>query len=100
MKHLFYFHWMVGWLVSCLDVLRTYNASVVFHPYHDLEARNNQYLKSKWRGRESNSGALPTQAKSLAIWNAVFTYIKLFAPISTISNYFKIGRIQFRIGRI
>ena len=31
------------------------------------------------------------------VWNAVLTYIELFAPIS---NYFKIGRIQFKIGRI
>ena len=31
----------------------------------------------------------------LSLWNAVLIYIKLFAPIS---NYFKIGQIQFKIG--
>ena len=41
---------LVGWLV----VLRIYVALAVFQPYRDLEAGDNQSLKFKWRGRESN----------------------------------------------
>ena len=52
---------LVGWLV----VLRIYVASAVFQPYRDLEAGDNQSLKFKWRGRESNPGPLAPQAKSL-----------------------------------
>ena len=52
---------MVGWLV----VLRIYVAFAVFQPYRDLEAGDNQSLKFKWRGRESNPGPLAPQAKSL-----------------------------------
>ena len=51
----------VGWLV----VLRIYVALAVFQPYLDLEARDNQSLKFKWRGGESNPGPLAPQAKSL-----------------------------------
>ena len=51
----------VGWLV----VLRIYVALAVFQPYRDLEAGDNQYLKFKWRGGESNPGPLAPQAKSL-----------------------------------
>ena len=50
-----------GWLV----VLRIYVASAVFHLYRDLEAGDNQSLKFKWRGGESNPGLLASQAKSL-----------------------------------
>ena len=46
-------------------VLRIYVALAVFQPYHDLEAGENQSLKFKWRGRESNPGPLAPQAKSL-----------------------------------
>ena len=52
---------LVGWLV----VLRIYVALAVFQPYRDLKAGDNQSLKSKWRGRELNSGPLAPQAKSL-----------------------------------
>ena len=41
---------LVGWLV----VLMIYVALAVFRPYRDLEAGDNQYLKFKWRGGESN----------------------------------------------
>ena len=53
--------WRNGWLV----VLKIYVALAVFQPYHDLEAGDNQSLKFKWRGGESNSGPLAPQAKSL-----------------------------------
>ena len=46
--------YLVGWLV----VLRIYVALAVFQPYRDLEAGDNLSLKSKWPGRESNSGPL------------------------------------------
>ena len=46
-------------------VLRIYVALVVFQPYRDLKAGDNQSLKLKWRGRESNSGPLAPQAESL-----------------------------------
>ena len=52
---------MVGWLV----VLRIYFALAVFQPYRDLEAGDNQSMKFKWRGGESNPGPLALQAKSL-----------------------------------
>ena len=51
----------VGWLV----VLRIYVALVVFQPHRDLEAGDNQSLKFKWRGGESNPGPLVPQAKIL-----------------------------------
>ena len=46
-------------------VLRICVALVVFQPYCDLEAGDNQSLKFKWRGGESNPGPLAPQAKSL-----------------------------------
>ena len=49
------------WLV----VLRIYVALAVFQSYRDLEAGDNQTLKFKWRGGESNPGPLAPQAKSL-----------------------------------
>ena len=51
---------MVGWLV----VLRIYVALAVFQPYRALEAGDNQSLKFKWRGGESNLGPLAPQAKT------------------------------------
>ena len=51
----------VGWLV----VLRINVDLAVFQPYRDLEAGDNQSLKFKWRGGESNPGPLAPQAKSL-----------------------------------
>ena len=38
---------------------------VVFKPYRDLEAGDNQSLKFKWQDWESNLGHLAPQAKSL-----------------------------------
>ena len=49
-------------------ILRIYVALAVFQPYRDLEAGDNQSLKFKWRGGESNPGPLAPQAKSLATW--------------------------------
>ena len=46
-------------------VLRIYVALAVFQSYRDLEAGDNQSLKFKWRGRESNPGPLAPQAKRL-----------------------------------
>ena len=51
--------WLFGWLLGI------YVALAVFQPYHDLEAGDNQSLKFKWRGGESNPGPLAPQAKSL-----------------------------------
>ena len=51
----------LDWLV----VLRICVALVVFQPYRDLEAGDNQSLKFKWRCRESNPGPLAPQAKGL-----------------------------------
>ena len=45
-------------------VLRIYVAAVLFQPYHDLEAGDNQSLNFEWRG-ESNPGTLAPQAKGL-----------------------------------
>ena len=53
------------YLVEWLVVLRIYVALAVFQPYRDLETGDNQSLKFKWRGRESNPGHLALQAKSL-----------------------------------
>ena len=49
------------WLV----VLRIFVALAIFQPYRDFEAGDNQSLKFKWRGGESNPGPLAPQAKSL-----------------------------------
>ena len=51
----------IGWLV----VLRINVALAVFQPYRDLEAGDNQSLKFKWRGGESNPGPLAPQPKRL-----------------------------------
>ena len=51
----------IVWLV----VLRIYVTLALFQPYCDLEAGDNQSLKFKWRGRESNPGPLAPQVKSL-----------------------------------
>ena len=56
---------MVGWLVGWLVVLRIDVALAVFQSYRDLEAGDNQSLKFKWRGGETNPGPLAPQAKSL-----------------------------------
>ena len=56
-----HFYLVIGWLV----VLRIYVVLAVFQPYHDLKAGDNQYLKFKWRDRESNPGPSAPQAKSL-----------------------------------
>ena len=50
---------------SWLVVLRIYVALAVFQPYRDLEAGDNQSLKFKCRGGESNPGPLAPKAKSL-----------------------------------
>ena len=53
---------MVGWLVGCIE---DKVALAVFQPYCDSEAGDNQSLKFKWRGGESNPVPLALQAKSL-----------------------------------
>ena len=52
-------------LLSWLVVLRIYVALAVFQPYRDLEAGDNQSLKFKWQGGESNPAPLALQAKRL-----------------------------------
>ena len=51
-----------GWL-GCNEDLHRF--IVVFEPYRDLEAGDNQSLKFKWRGGESNTRPLALQAMSL-----------------------------------
>ena len=41
-------------MVGLLVVLKINIALPVFQPYRDLEAGDNQSLKFKWRGGESN----------------------------------------------
>ena len=53
---------LIDWLYSLLGI---YVALAVFQPYRDLEAGDNQSLKFKWRGRQSNPGPLAPQVKSL-----------------------------------
>ena len=57
--NVFHYTSTVGWLV----VLRIYVALAVFQPYRDLEAEDNQSLKFKLRGGESNPGPLALQAE-------------------------------------
>ena len=45
-------------------VLRIYIALAVFQPYRDLEAGDNQSLKFKWRGVESNPDLLLRKPKA------------------------------------
>ena len=49
------------WLV----ILGIYVPLAVFQPYGDLEEADNQSLKFKWWGGESNPGPLAPKAKSL-----------------------------------
>ena len=55
-----------GWLA----VLRIYVALAIFHSYRDLEAGDNQSLKSQWRDRELSPEPLAPQAKSLTTTTA------------------------------
>ena len=53
-------------LHCCLLLLLSINVDLpIFQSYLDLEPGDNQFLKMKWRGRESNPGHLAPQAKSL-----------------------------------
>ena len=62
------YDWLVGcWLLVVGCFLRIYVALAVFQPYRDLEAGDNQYLKSYPWDRESNPGPLAPQAKSLPV---------------------------------
>ena len=61
---------LVGWLV----VLRIYVALAVFQPYPDLEAGDNQYLRFKWRGRESNPRPGASQERNHLATAAPCTY--------------------------
>ena len=53
------------WFGLVLVLLRINVALAIFQPYRDLEAGDNQSLKFKWRGGESNPGPLAPQVKSL-----------------------------------
>ena len=53
-----------GWLV----VLRIYIALVVFQPYRDLEAGDNQSLKFKWQGGESNPCSASQELILITTW--------------------------------
>ena len=48
-------------MVGCIEDLRRFSG---FSAISRLEAGDNQYLKFKWRGGESNPGPLAPQAKS------------------------------------
>ena len=61
------------WLV----VLRIYVASAVFQPYRDLEAGDDQSLKCKRRGGESNPGPLAPQATAAPDLKCLINNIKL-----------------------
>ena len=52
-------------LIGLLVVLRIYVALVIFQPYRNLGAGDNQSLKSKRQNRKLNPGPLAPQAKSL-----------------------------------
>ena len=54
-------HRLVDWLI----VMMIYVALAIFQLYRNLEAGDNQTLKSKRRDLESNPGTLAPQAKSL-----------------------------------
>ena len=54
-------NYTLGWLV----VLRIQVTLAIFQPYRDLEAGDNQSLKTKWRGQVFTPGHLAPQAKSL-----------------------------------
>ena len=54
--------WVSVTFMDWLVVLRIYVALAVFQPYRDLEAGDDQSLKFKWRGGESNPGPLAPQA--------------------------------------
>ena len=50
---------LLAWLVGCIEDLRRFSGILA------LKAGDNQSLKFKWRGVESNTGPLVPQAKSL-----------------------------------
>ena len=49
-------------LVGCIEYLHRFSGISAIY-YRDLEARDNQSLKFKWRGQESNPEPLAPQAK-------------------------------------
>ena len=53
-----------GWLLVVLRIYM-YIALAVFQLYRNLKAGDNQSLKFKWSGGESNPGPLAPQAKEL-----------------------------------
>ena len=54
--------WVSVTFMDWLVVLPIYVALAIFQRYHDLEAGDDQSLKFKWRGGESNPGPLAPQA--------------------------------------
>ena len=88
----------VGWLV----VLRIYVALAVFQPYRDLEEGDNQSLKFKWRGGESNPKPLAPQAKSLITRSSPFLEknvcgSKIFEIIHLIYRDFFLQNVHFSV---
>ena len=91
-----------GWVGGGGVVLKIYVALAVFQPYRDLEAGDNQSLKYKWRGRESNPGPLASQAKyltihKLALRQSLVTDCKersFFANIIHILDMYQLPSIQ------
>ena len=55
-------------------IMRTNVALAIFQPCRDLEAGENQFLKSKRRDRESNPVPLALQVKSLTTTQALLSY--------------------------
>ena len=51
--------------IGLVVVLRIQVTLVIFQPYRDLEAGDNQSLKTKWRGQVFTPGHLAPQAKKL-----------------------------------
>ena len=93
---LFFKFKLVGWLV----VLRIYVALVVFQPYSDLEAGDNQSLKFKWRGGKTNPGPLAPQVKSLTTRPLLLLFFKFKTCYLTYTAYSKKFNISPSKGRL
>ena len=80
-----------------LVVLRINVDLAIFQPYLDLEAGDNQSLKLKWQGRESNPGPLAPQAKSLTTQPPLLPFMAVEWEWSIKCEYYKLVKVTCHI---
>ena len=85
----------VSWL-CCLVPLRNHVTLAIFQSYRDVEAGDNQSLKSKWRDRELNPGPLAPPAKSLTT-TTYYRYIDQIFKITFIKSIIMNSRLRSQL---